>query len=142
VRGSIAPGIKEISVGTGCIDDSPQKSTQYTLRVIGEDQQVESKEVTVEVERDREPDVPPVEITRFEINPTALHGTQLCYALKNARRASIEPDFGELSNLDRDCPRLKSLKEQTYTLIAIGHDGRSIQKTASYTPPKPPPDFP
>jgi len=142
VRGSIAPGIKEISVGTGCIDDSPQKSTRYTLRVIGEDQQVESKEVTVEVERDREPDVPPVEITRFEINPTALHGTQLCYALKNARSASIEPDFGELSNLDRDCPRLKSLKEQTYTLIAIGHDGRSIQKTASYTPPKPPPELP
>ena len=133
VRGSIAPIGRDLSVAVGCIDDSPQKSTRYILRVIGEDQQVESKEVAVEVE----PDVPPVEITRFEINPTVLHGTQLCYALKNAKSARIEPDFGELSNLTRDCPKLKSLKEQTYTLTATGHDGRSIQKTAPYTPPEP-----
>ena len=142
VRGSIAPIGRELSVAVGCIDDSPQKSTRYILRVIGEDQQVESKEVAVEIETDREPDVPPVEITRFEINPTIVHGTQLCYRLKNARSARIEPDFGELSNLTAGCPRLKSLKEQTYTLTATGHDGRSKQKTATYTPPPPPPEMP
>jgi hypothetical protein len=86
-----------------------------------------------------QPELPPVRITRFEINPTVIRGTQLCYALENARSARIDPDFGELNNLTADCPRLKSLEARTYTLTATGQDGKTAQSRVQYTPPKPTP---
>jgi len=136
IRASLAPIRGEIApLERDCIDHSPEKSTRYVLRAIGEDKLVESREVSVEVEAE---DVPQVRITRFEINPTRVHGTQLCYAVENARSARIEPEFGELTKLPADCPRLRSLEPRTYTLIATGQDGKTDRKSVSYTPPEPP----
>ncbi len=117
-----------------CIEDTPRRSTTYVLRATGEDGQTETRQDRVELE---EVEAPPVKITRFELNPTMVHGTQLCYAVENARSARIDPDFGELSKLPSDCPRLKSLKAATYTLIATGADGTSVRKSVTYTPPEP-----
>jgi len=122
-----------------CIHQSPRDSTVYILSATGEDRQAVTREVTVEVE---EAVAPPVRIKRFEINPTWAHGTQLCYELENARSASIEPGFGELRNLTKDCPKLGSRKEQTYTLTATGADGNTVQKEVTYTPPPPPKEGP
>ena len=122
-----------------CFDESPKSSLTYTLIAVGTNRQTDRRDVSVEVEADRVPEEPQVRITRFEINPTILHGTQLCYAVENARSARIEPDFGELRTLPAGCPRLKSLEQRTYTLIATGQDGNTDQRSVTYTPPEPPP---
>jgi hypothetical protein len=122
-------------VENNCIDLSPPASVTYVLSAVGEDGEVVSQEVRVEVEPNR---IPSVRITRFEINPTMLHGTQLCYAVENARSARIDPEFGELRKLPADCPKLRSLEPRTYTLIATGQDGKTDRRSVSYTPPEPP----
>jgi AAA domain-containing protein len=135
---SLSPPRRDVQVGKHCVDDSPSRSITYVLTAVGEDRRPESRRVSVEVEAERRPDVPQVRITRFEINPTMVHGTQLCYAVENAQSARIEPDFGELRKLPVDCPRIRSLEPRTYTLIATGEDGRTDQKSVRYTPPEPP----
>ncbi len=135
VRAGIAPIRTNIAlVEKECLTDSPEKSKRYLLRAIGEDKQVESREVSVEV---IERVTPQVRITRFDINPTVVHGMQLCYAVENARSARIDPEIGELNKLPADCPRIKAVKPTTYTLTATGEDGRSVQRSVSYQPPKP-----
>jgi len=141
---TISPLRREMpSVDKNCIDHTPRASTTYVLNTTGEDQQTEKRElsVTVDVPVDQPP-TPPVRITRFEINPTMVHGTQLCYTLDNARSARIEPGIGELRNLTDDCPKLPSLKQQTYTITATGADGKTASRTVTYTPPQPPKDVP
>ena len=133
---TISPPGKEFpGIEKNCFEQRPRESTTYTLSTRGEDgvTSSESRSVTVD-----EPATPPVRITRFEINPTMVHGTQICYALENARRARIEPGIGELSNLTAGCPRLPSLKEQTYTLTATGADGKTVTDTETYVPPPQP----
>lgn len=140
IRAGIAPIKNDIALAEKeCLTDSPEKSTRYVLRAMGEDQQTETREATVEV---AQPELPSVRITRFEINPTVVHGTQLCYALENARSARIDPDFGELSNLANGCPKLKSIETRTYTLTATGQDGKAQQRSVQYTPPEPPKEIP
>src|SRR5207248_11257905 len=106
----------------------------YVLRAMGADKKVESRQIDVEV---IEREVPQVRITRFAINPTAVHGMQLCYAVENARSARIDPEIGELNKLPADCPRISATRPTTYTLTATGEDGRSVQRSVSYQPPKP-----
>jgi NB-ARC domain len=133
---TISPFGKEFpSVAKQCFKDSPKESVMYTLSTKGEDNQTSTASQTVEVEK---PVLPPVRITRFEINLTKVHGTQLCYALENARSARIDPGIGELQNLTADCPRLPTLKQQTYTLTVTGFDGNTITDTRTYTPPSRP----
>jgi hypothetical protein len=140
VRAGIAPLKNDIAlVEKACLNDSPEKSTRYILRAMGEDKQTVTQEVQVEVVQ---PELPPLRITRFEINPTVVHGTQLCYALENARSARIDPDVGELNNLTNGCPKLKSLQARTYTLTATGQDGKTQQRSVQYTPPEPPKEIP
>jgi hypothetical protein len=132
---TIAPFRKDFpNSEKNCFEDTPRRSTTYVLRATGEDGKTQNREVSVTLE---EPVSPQVRITRFEINPTMVHGTQLCYALENARSARIEPGFGELNNLTADCPRLRSLKAETYTLTATGEDGTVDRKVVRYTPPEP-----
>ena len=135
---TISPLRREFpSVDKHCFEHAPRESTTYVLKATGEDNQTESRELSVVVVVEA-PAVPPVRITRFEINPTVIHGTQLCYALENARSARIEPGIGELSNLTADCPRLPSRKQQTYTLTATGEDGKTATRQVTYTPPPKP----
>jgi hypothetical protein len=130
---TISPLGKEVpSVAQNCFNHTPRESMTYTLSTRGEDNQTSTATQTVEVEKLV---TPPVKITRFEINLTKVHGTQLCYALENARSARIEPGIGELQNLTAGCPRLPSLKQQTYTLTVTGFDGNTITDTETYTPP-------
>ena len=134
---TISPFGREFpSVSQHCFDHTPRESITYTLSTKGEDQQTLTAFQSVEVEKP--PPAPPVKITRFEINPTFVHGTQLCYALENARSARIDPAIGELQNLTAGCPKLPSLRQQTYTLTATGFDGNTITDTETYTPPPPP----
>ncbi len=143
IRASISPISEEIAIlRESCIDHSPRQSTQYVLRAVGEDGQAETQDVTVKVEADRLPDAPAVKITRFDIKRPLLGNPQLCYAVENASSARIDPDFGELRKLPADCPRLKSLDQATYTLTATGRDGKTDQKSVSYTPPEPPRKIP
>ena len=124
------PGARTLSAQDQCVDVRPFRTTTYTLKAFNTEG-VETKDnVTVTVVRT------PLRITRFEINPTVIHGTQLCYALENARSARIEPGIGELSNLTADCPRLPSRKQQTYTLTATGEDGKTVTRQVTYTPPE------
>ena len=119
-----------------CVPHQPRATTTYTLTAFGEaGLQPPTRQDTVTVS---EPAAPPVRITRFEINPTIVHGTQLCYALENARNARIEPGIGDLSNLIAGCPRLPSRKQQTYTLTATGEDGKTDTRQVTYTPPPEP----
>ena len=138
---TISPLQREFpSVDKHCFEHAPRESTTYVLKATGEDSQTESREQSVAVE---EPAAPPVRITRFEINPTIVHGTQLCYALENARSARIEPRIGELKNLGAGCPRLPSRDQQTYTLTATGEDGKTVTREVTYTPPeRPDPQLP
>ena len=136
MRAGIAPFRNDIPlVAKECLTDSPDKTTRYVLRAMGEDRQTEAQEATVEVVQ---PQSPPVRITRFEINPTLVHGTQLCYGLENARSARIDPDVGALNNLTAGCPRIRSSEARTYTLTATGQDGKTAQQSVRYTPPEPP----
>ena len=130
---TISPLRREFpSVDKHCFEHAPRDSTTYVLKATGEDNQTESRELSVVVES---PAVPPVRITRFELNPTMVHGTQLCYALENARSAHIEPGIGTLRNLTADCPRLPSRRQETYTLTATGEDGKTATRQVTYTPP-------
>ncbi|HEX7332134.1 MAG TPA: hypothetical protein VF290_11590 [Pyrinomonadaceae bacterium] len=137
---TISPLRREFpSVDKHCFEHAPRESTTYVLKATGEDNQTESRELSVVVESPAAPPPPPpVRITRFEINPTIVHGTQLCYALENARSARIEPGIGTLQNLTADCPRLPSRREETYTLTAIGEDGKTATRQVTYTPPPKP----
>lgn len=134
--------------GEHCFNHAPRESITYILKTTGEDGQTERREASVAVEKPAEPTepteptAPPVRITRFEINPTMVHGTQLCYALENARSAFIDPGIGALQNLTRDCPKLPSLERQTYTLSATGADGKKVTRSVTYTPPPPPKPLP
>jgi hypothetical protein len=130
---SLSPPRREVPVGKNCVDDSPRRSITYVLTAVGEDRQPESRRVNVEVPGS---DGTQVRITRFEIRPTTASGTQLCYAVENARSARIEPDFGELGNLTADCPRIRSLEPRTYTLIATGADGQTDRRSVDYRPPQ------
>lgn len=135
---TISPLRREFpSVAKHCFEDAPSEPITYVLKATGEDSQTESRELRVVVEEPVEPVTPPVRITRFEMNQTTVAGPQLCYALENARSARIEPRIGELKNLTADCPQLPSRRQQTYTLTAIGEDGKTATGQVTYTPPQP-----
>ena len=85
---------------------------------------------------------PSVSITRFEIKRRIFGSPQLCYALRNARSARIEPGIGELNNLTNGCPNIPSRDQQTYTLTATGADGKTDTRTITFTPPEPPKPLP
>lgn len=118
-----------------CLDHAPRSTTTYTLIAIGEDRRPESRELTVEVEREQV--VPAVKITRFEIKRRILGGPQLCYAMENARSARIEPDFNDVK-LPGDCLTIRAREARTYTLTATGNDGKIDQRSVNYTPPEQP----
>lgn len=137
---TISPLRREFpSVEKHCFEQSPRESTTYVLKTTGEDNQAETRELSVVLE---EPPAPPVKITRFDIKQPVFGRTQICYALENARSARIEPGIGELRNLTADCPKLPSRNQQTYTLTATGEDGKTATKSVTYTPPEPPKPLP
>ena len=135
-RFSIEPQIaKTRTVKTGeeiCLRHRPAATTTYTLTAFNDTGlQSPPRQETVTVAE------PPVRIMRFALNPTTAGGTELCYALENARSARIEPGVGELSNLSGDCTRLPSAAQQTYTLTATGADGKTDNSSVTYVPEPP-----
>ena len=71
------------------------------------------------------------EILEFRVNPPEVKAGQrarLCYGVNNATRAFIKPDIGNVQLSEKDCLPITPRRDTTYTLVAIGQNGRQVQQ--------------
>ncbi len=123
----IEPDVGEVDPRSGCRSVSPQQTTPYILTATGQDGQtaVTSQPATINVtEPPREPPV----VDRFDAQPTSIarnQSAQLCWSVKNARSARIEPDVGEVDPRS-GCRSVSPSQTTSYVLTATGQDGQPV----------------
>jgi len=75
------------------------------------------------------PEQPPVRITHFYASPPVLepgrHAT-VCYGVENARAVRLDPPVEELRPAYNRCFQVAPPRDTTYTLVAEGHDGKTV----------------
>lgn len=75
-----------------------------------------------------------IEIRQFTAIPPSLRPNErarLCYDVLNARAANIQPGIGAIDIRGGRCLEVAPLETTTYTLTAIGRDGRQLQRQAT-----------
>ncbi|MGQ0568699.1 MAG: hypothetical protein ACT4P5_04085, partial [Armatimonadota bacterium] len=118
--------IDPADVARGCRTVSPRQTTTYTLTVTGADGRPVSSQVTVEVR------TPATSVELAAARTTLLLGdsTELCWVLFNARSARIDQGIGDLApgELEKGCRTISPRQPTTYTITAVGVDGREHRK--------------
>ncbi|MBW4522157.1 MAG: choice-of-anchor D domain-containing protein [Scytolyngbya sp. HA4215-MV1] len=74
------------------------------------------------------------EILEFRVNPPEVRPGQrarLCYGITNATHAFIRPGIGDVQLTEKDCIPITPSRDTTYTLVAIGQNGRRVQQQAT-----------
>ena len=116
IRAGIAPLRNDIAlVEKECLNDSPQKSTRYVLRAMGEDKQTETREASVEVEARL---LKHARILSFEVRPNRIQrggSVRLCYGVADAVRAGIAPDQERHRPAGERVPHRRSWTNQPVT---------------------------
>jgi hypothetical protein len=116
-RAQIEPSVdRDVRLPQGCLPVRPASTTRYTMTVEGPGGR-DSASTVVEVRR---PASPP-KITFESV------GSKLCYEIRDATRASIEPEPGPVS-LSGPCVTVNPSRTTTYTLTAEGAGGRAQAK--------------
>jgi hypothetical protein len=128
----IEPGVGEVQLAAGeCVPVQPTRTTTYTLTVVGFAGHEESHQAEVEV-------FPRARIVDFRPDDG------LCYALANAASARIEPDVGELRDLERSCVPVSPTAPTKYRLTVRGGGGDEVSQEVTYAqvvPPLQPPQL-
>lgn len=100
IRAGIAPVKNDIPlIEKECLSDSPEKTMRYVLRAMGEDQQTETREITVEVAQPDPPPETPIRITSFApATQTIKQGDEakICYSTAGEGAAQISPQVGNV----------------------------------------------
>lgn len=72
----------------------------------------------------------PVRITHFYASPPVLESGRratVCYGVENAREVRLDPPVEAVRPLYHRCFEVAPLRDTTYTLEAIGHDGTTAR---------------
>jgi len=98
------------------------------------------------------PAQPPVRITHFYASPPVLEPGEratVCYGVENARAVRLDPPVEEVRPAYNRCFQVAPARDTTYTLVAEGHDGKTVSasfelkvpgaRPARKAPPRPEP---
>lgn len=132
-----------------CQQVKPRQTTVYTLSATGADGRTVSRQVTVAATQSPSPTpevvLEPIEI-EFTVAPdriTIPGAANLCYRVKQASSARIDPDVGRIHLPppgERECVKVTPTKPTTYTLTATASgnrlETRQIQVLVEEAPPK------
>ncbi len=133
-------GVGAVRPPKGCVDAKVSETTTFNLTATGADRQSQRSQARVAV-------VPePIEI-EFTAEPDRIiapGAANLCYRIKQASSATIDPGVGRLRLPpagERACVRVEPTRTTTYTLTAVGSakrvETRQITIHVKEAPPKP-----
>jgi len=118
----LEPPVEEITPSRNrCIAVEPQKTTTYTLRVMGADGAEVSESFTIRV------NPPPPKILFVAINKTEFRRGEplaICYGVVNASSVRLDPLGWDLKPGEKMCVQTFAVATVTYTLTATGAEGR------------------
>ena len=86
----------------------------------------------------------PVKITQVDAAKPEIHkgeGTLLCYGVENAKTITINPRVADLSPSLTRCFDVKPDKTTSYTVTAVGADGRTVSNNVTVIVGGLPPDI-
>lgn len=105
-----------------CFTVSPKETTTYTLLVEGEDGRSATASFTVNVK-------PPAPwISMFAYHPKEIRRGEpvtLCFSTEDTVSARLEPVGMTLPPGKERCARMYPARSASYTLVAVGEDGRT-----------------
>lgn len=124
----LTPDVGDLPVeAEHCITVYPKRTTVYELAADSRDGVTASRTLTVDVSS------PQVHIVAFTANPSRVkpgESTALCYRVTGAAKLQIVPSVGNVTTLTA-CSRVTPQMPVTYTLLAVGLDGRQVTKNAA-----------
>jgi hypothetical protein len=80
--------------------------------------------------------ITPPRVMSFSVDPATVPANgqaQLCYEVENAISVTIEPNIGERKPATKECLTVTAEKTTTYTLTAIGPDGKTTTQVVTLT---------
>jgi hypothetical protein len=80
-------------------------------------------------------------VVSFTVDPATVPANgqaQLCYEVENATSVKIEPNIGERNPATKECLTVSAEQTTTYTLTAVGPDGKTTTQVVTLTVDVPP----
>ncbi|MFB3828319.1 MAG: hypothetical protein ACE15B_16240 [Bryobacteraceae bacterium] len=123
---SIDPPVSRISPAVNrCIEAAPRQTTTYTLTAEGEKGERVNSSFTVKV-RPRAPYIVSVDLSEAEIARGGF--LTMCYSVRDATGARLEPGGLALPASERHCLRLAPTRTTDYIFTASGPGGKDQEK--------------
>jgi len=130
----LAPAVESIWPAlTRCVEIAPSKETTYALTAEGADGQPVEQSVTVKI------GAPVPRIIEVSVNAINVHPKEqvnICYQVKNAATVKVAPGRSLNTGVvapGRGCAVDMPVKTTTYTVTAIGTDGKTDTEHVTVT---------